>query len=301
MVKVFTLAFFLFSSVAVFGQLPVIYGAQQVFGVATTLGRQVVQADQERKEKARQEELEFEYFNLVAAGDTLYARKEYETAIARYNEALRIRQEQYPRDQIARASAEMARARNDEFRLLIDNADSLYTEMAYDAAIAQYSAALEIRQDFYASEQIVKANEAKSLLGKVHVSGLLITGERIEGITSKAFSNDPYSDFIAPGKYPSTDQKLIYSSYQTIDGISVPAGVRLIVYSEIGYSGQVLLDITGPAIVNNSAKKDSPAGKEFVSGTFPVFLQKTFPASSRSWSASDMQTWGKGSMQVITL
>lgn len=52
-------------------------GAQQVFGAASNIGRQIKQADNERKENERREEINFNYFVTIAEADTLFAKKHY--------------------------------------------------------------------------------------------------------------------------------------------------------------------------------------------------------------------------------
>ena len=290
---------FLSTSFAQFfpGGLP---GAGQVVTTVGTIGRNIYQAKQMQEQNKEREEFEANYAAIVADADTLYNRGKYEEAISGYNLALSIKQEQYPKDQIGRATIEIARARREAYQLLIDKSDSLYAEMSYDAAIAGYKEALSIKSEQYPNDQVLKANAEIARWKKVHFSGLLISDTRIDELSSKAYSDDPYSDFVRPGKYASMEQYLTYSGYQVLDGIAVPANTRLIVYNEQNFKGKVLLDVTGPAIISNSRLKNTPdAAETHVKNYSLPVLQSLFPQSVRQWSATDMQTWLKGSMEII--
>lgn len=276
-------------------------GAQQIFGAVSSVGREVVRAAENKKAREELEQREEEYNNTVAQGDQLFASGQYRVARDTYQTAMRIKQNQYVRDQVARCDAEIARAERQEYQLLIDRADSLYAKENYPAAIEAYTAALERSNQQYARDKIAQIRDDQERWQKVHFSGLLISDRREDGLSSKAYSKDPYSDFMGPGKYMVSDNSLVYSNYQTLDGIAIPAGMRLVIYSEPHFKGTVLLDVTGPAIINNRSKKDTPAQAEAHSREFTELLQVKFPQSVRSWSGSDMNSWIKGSMEIVKL
>jgi tetratricopeptide (TPR) repeat protein len=233
------------------------------------------------------------YRELITDADTLYNRGEYTSAIALYNQSLFMDSTQrYPKDRIAAANTELARLEKDPYQMLVDEGDSLYREMYYDVAIARYDSALVMKREKYPQDRRALAELELQRWKTVQFCGLPITDERIDGITSKAYSDDPYSDFLVPGKYKWLDAELTYSNFQTLDGIAVPEGVRLIVYSKRDFTGNVLLDITGPAIVNNAKKTipDVAAAKR---------LQEAFPSAVRTVSSSDMELWVKGSALIV--
>lgn len=294
------LLFVLFSFSTAFSQLGA-YGAQQVFGAVTTLGREVVRAVEYKKTKEEQELREEEYLNTVAHADQLFAAGQYREANERYNAALRLKSEQYVRDQIARCNAEIARAERQEYQLLLDKADSLYAQLNYSGAIEAYTAALERSNQQYPKDKIQQAKADQERWQKVHFSGLLIADTRQDDLSSRAYSKDPYSDFLKPGKYHLIDSYLVYSNYQTLDGIAIPANMRLVVYSEPNFQGTVLLDVSGPAIINNTSKKNSPASEEVQTREFIAPLQQKFPQSVRTWSVNNMNSWVKGSMEITIL
>lgn len=293
------LFFTLFFFSELFGQFNIgTGGAYQVVNAVSTLGREVVRAVEYKKEKQEIEQREAEYNNFVQQGDQLFDQGRYREALEAYNQALRYKQEQYVRDQMARCNAELARIDREEYQLLIDKADSLYKQLNYQEAIAIYTEALTKKDVQYPKDKIKEATADQERWKKVHFSGLLISDTRQDDLSSGAFSKDPYSDFVKPGKYNFISNSLIYSSYQTLDGIAVPENMRLVIYSEPNFKGTVLLDITGPAIINNVSKKNNADAGEIQSREFTAPLQKHFPPSVRTWSVNDMKSWINGSMEI---
>lgn len=288
-----------FGFLPVFGQVVLgTYGAQQVFGAVSTLGREVVGAIEYKKAKEEKEQREAEFNNVIVQADGLFAAGKYSESVVLYNQALSLKQDQYPRDQIARCNAELARINREEYQLLIDKADSLYSQLNFDLAIENYTTALTVNNQQYPKDKIKAATADQERWQKVHFSGLLISDTREDDLSSKAYSKDPYSDFINPGKYSVINNSLVYSNYQTLDGIAVPANIRLIIYSEPHFKGTILLDIVGPAIINNAIKKNIPASEEVQTREFNTPLQQIFPQSVRIWSANDMKSWINGSMEI---
>ncbi|AEA42408.1 hypothetical protein [Fluviicola taffensis] len=296
------LSFILFGFAPVFGQVVLgTYGAQQVFGAVSSLGREVVGAIEYKKSKEEKEQREAEFNNFIVQADGLFAEGKYSESVVLYNQALSLKQDQYPRDQIARCNAELARINREEYQLLIDKADSSYTQLNFDLAIENYNAALAVNNQQYPKDKIKEAMEDKERWGKIHFSGLLISDTREDDLSSRAYSNDPYSDFMNPGKYGVINNSLVYSNYQTLDGIAVPANMRLVIYSEPHFKGTVLVDVVGPAIINNITKKNAQASEEVQTREFSTPLQQIFPQTVRTWSVSDMKSWIKGSMEITKL
>lgn len=300
--KQILLLFILFAFTAVFGQVGLsTNGAQQVVGAVRTLGREVVRATEQKKAKEEQEQRDAEYNAYVQQGDQLFDQGKYREANTQYNQALRYKQEQYVRDQMARCNTELARIDREEYQLLIDKADSLYKQLKFQEAVRVYKEALTKKDVQYPKDKIKEATADQDRWNKVHFSGLLISDIRLDDQTSEVFSKDPYSDYIKQGKYNLIQNLLIYSSYQTLDGIAVPANTRLVIYSEPNFKGIRLLDIVGPAIINNGIKKNTANAADIQSREFTTPLQFHFPQSVRIWSTSDMKSWVNGSMEIISI
>lgn len=300
--KLVTLFIILSGFSTAYGQIAIgTQGAQQIFGAVSSLGREVIRAAEQKKVREEQEQRELEYLGTVAQGDTFFVHGQYREAIEQYNQALTFKQEQYVKDQIARSNAELSRASRQEYQLLIDKADEQYAEMNYTAAIENYTAALEVRNEQYPKDRIEEIKASQERWKRVHFSGLLIADARKDDLSSKAYSKDPFSDFIKPGKYALIDDFLVYANFQTLDGIAVPANTRLVIYSEPHFKGQILVDVVGPAIINNSSKKNDAPSAEAHTREFAPPLHVIFPQSVRTWSNGDMNKWVKGSMEITTL
>lgn len=288
-----------FSQQPVYCQLPVFQpGLGTVVSTVSNMGRGIRQANEAKNREREEEERDYMYWNFISLADTFYVHQQYEKAISQYQKALEYKNEQYPKDRIALATAEQGRLNGDPYQLIIDKADSLFVLTNYEAAVEHYQKAIAIKSEQYPKDQIAKANLEIARRKSVHFSGLAIAGERINDQTSKAFSDDPWSDFIVVGRYEWIDRILTYSNFTELDGIAVPANTHLIIYSERNFKGTVLLDVTGPAIVYNSANALSSA---HLTDTFATpAIQETFPPEVRKQSTSDMHQWIKGSMEIST-
>ncbi len=273
-----------------------------VTSTATSIGRGLRDAKEAQDRTKEQEELQLRYDALIVQADTLFTNQQYQEAIDSYTEAMRIRPNEYPREQIIRAQVELDRVNQEKYQVLIDRADSLFQQMQYEQAIAQYKEALTVRDRPYPKDQIANVNAEIMRWKKVHFSGLMIADSRVEGVSSGAYRDDPYSDFLAPGKYAWIDRFLTYANFQTLDGIAVPPNVRLVIYSEKDFEGEVILDVTGPAVINNTQLQANTESKSTHAKTYePGQLQTIFPQSVRRWSESNMQRWIDGSMEIIAL
>lgn len=269
-------------------------GIFQVGSAATNIFRGLKQAHDIQHQRRFGEE----YTQLIADADTLFDRGEFESARHLYNQAVIMDSaQQYPKVRLEQIDAVFARRNGDPYQLTVDAGDSLFRQMYYAEAVARYNEALAIKEAPYPRERIAAANHELTRWQTVHFCGLPLTDEYVESVTSRAYANDAFSDFILPGEYPWLGRLLASSHFQTLDGIAVPAGMRLIVYSDHNFRGTVLLDVTGPAIVNNTVRQ----------GALPTIvipsarLQEAFPPETRTWSQSDMQTWPNGSAQIIAV
>lgn len=286
------LLFVLLGSSTAFGQFNIgVQGAYQIINAVSTLGREAVSAAEFKKFKKEQQAHEAEYMTAIQVADSLFIKEKYTEASEQYSVALRFRNEEYAINQIARCNTESTRITLQKYEALLDTADVAYTQLNYTSAIKYYSAALEIRDEEYPRAKIDLARIRLERWKTVHISSLLISDSSINELSSQAYSTDSYSNFIPQGKYPAINQYYM-------DGIAIPDSTRLIIYSEPNFKGKVLLDIVGPAIISNSSKKNDPASREIQSKTFKGALQRVFPQSVRSWSASDMHEWAKGSMEI---
>lgn len=133
-------------------------------------------------------------------------------------------------------------------------------------------------------------------------SGRLVTDdEKYE--ESVIFQPTRESEYVGSGYYPIASQAFPNSTQSTFDGIALVAGTRIIIYEKQNFQGRVLLDIKGPAIINNIHWKDDP----ILSGIIDEIntkelggnLNTIFPKSCRKYSDSDMHSWSNGSLKIM--
>jgi len=289
-------------SVTAFGQFNIgSQGVYQVFNAVTTLGREVVTAAEYKKFKKEQQAHEAEYMTAVQRADSLFLQRNYAEAITEYNRALQFRQDNYAIDQIGRSNVELARINLQNFEKFLDTADLAYNQLKYPEAIRYYEKALELRDDEYPRAKIEQAKAREELWHTVHFSSLLISDSSITDLSSEVFPTDSYSNFIPLGQYPVLNGFSWGSNNQTPNGIAIPANMRFVVYSESHFKGKVLIDVVGPAIINNGSRKVQAESVTVHTKQFDEPLQTIFPQTLRIWSTGDMKEWYKGSMEIVGL
>lgn len=108
----------------------------------------------------------------------------------------------------------------------------------------------------------------------------------------------------------------------TFDSIAIAPGVRVEIYSSDNFSGDVLLDQIGPAVIYNTIWKNDTAPRnrcspyDDLANTYSNAVESTmarewqgnnpegipwnsiFPPSTRMWSSSNMHTWSDGSIRI---
>jgi hypothetical protein len=203
--------------------------------------------------------------------------QKYDNAILLYNEILKNKEDQYAKDRILEAQALRAKQLQKEKQTQEQQ---------------QKDEALRIEAELASSETYGTHT--------VHFTGALMSDVSSDTQwTTEAFNKkDPYSDFLQPGKYNDLSNTLKKSYGFTLDGIAVPANTRLIMYKDQDCQGEVLLDITGPAIVNNGWRISNKRFKDLSTKQFYEALQAYFPQHTRSWSKTNMHNWSKGSLEI---
>lgn len=217
---------------------------------------------------------EADYQFLTTKADEFILQRKYDDAILLYKEILKERDDQYAKDRILEAEALRAKKQKEEEQLKQD-------------------AFLRAKAEFERSK--------KFKTSRVHFTGALISDESSNSKwTSKALdTTDAYSSFVEVGKYGDLGKVLFRANSYTMDGIAVPANTRLIIYKDKNFKGEVVLDIAGPAIVNNIIYSEMNPYKQVNDKQFNQDLQPYFPQDVRIWSHSNMREWTGGSMEII--
>lgn len=129
-------------------------------------------------------------------------------------------------------------------------------------------------------------------------SGLLISDEFLENHISLIYQVDPYSEYVGCGQYPKNTKAFPKSVKTTFDGIAIDRNTRVIIYSKKNFRGKILLDKTGPAIINNGAWRNDERINNFTTKKFKEPLETNFPPECRIWSDTNMNKWSKGSVKI---
>ena len=134
---------------------------------------------------------------------------------------------------------------------------------------------------------------------RVHFSGLFMGDTYKPQYISEIYKIDDYSEYVGSGFYPDNTMAFPKSVRYTFDGIAIDKGTRLIIFSKKNFQGEILLDISGPAIVNNVKHIDNSAVNFCNTINFKTSLQNNYPQSVRKWSKSNMWDWSYGSCKII--
>jgi len=134
---------------------------------------------------------------------------------------------------------------------------------------------------------------------RAHFSGTLLSDVFVDNHMSIIYQADEYGEYVGEGEYPNNATAFPNAVDHTFDAIAVDAGTRIILYSEPNFGGTVLLDVTGPALINNVKWKNDSRIKNVNTQTLGNGLNGLFPKSCRRWSSSNMNNWSRGSVKVV--
>jgi epidermal growth factor receptor substrate 15 len=98
-----------------------------------------------KKEDLANQQADSEYLNLIKAADALRDQKKYEQAILKYEEALRKKDEDYPRTQIAEIKA--LTEKDAKYKEAVTQADMFYNQKSYQAAKDKYTIANKLKPE----------------------------------------------------------------------------------------------------------------------------------------------------------
>ncbi|MDM8560051.1 alpha/beta fold hydrolase [Candidatus Parabeggiatoa sp. HSG14] len=130
-------------------------------------------------------------------------------------------------------------------------------------------------------------------------TGAIVGGKFVTNTVSEVYQEDTMSEYVGAGEYPNNERAFPKAVAATFDGIAIDSGTRVVIYSKKNFKGKILLDKTGPAIINNLLWKNYPRLNRYHTETYDEPLQSSFPQSVRKWSNSNMHKWSYGSLKVI--
>lgn len=151
-------------------------------------------------------------------------------------------------------------------------------------------------QPEYVQDSIPRAPQVNC---RVHFSGLLMGGQYEEIGISEIYTEDFASEYVGAGFYPNNSEAFPKAVSTTFDGIAIDRGTHLILYSQPDFTGEVLLDVRGPAIINNVRWVNDSRYNHCNTDIFTLNLQSNYPQNVRRWSTSDMHKWSNGSCKIM--
>ena len=130
----------------------------------------------------------------------------------------------------------------------------------------------------------------------VHFSTTILGGDEVFGQASIINQCDNWCHILGQGNYHNMSE--ILTNISTLNGMAISPHVRIIIYSDINYEGEIMADITGPALLNNNVY-NRHMFPPFHNKQYPVnYLQLLYPEERRSW-IYNMDMWKDGSMKII--
>lgn len=134
---------------------------------------------------------------------------------------------------------------------------------------------------------------------RVHFAGTLISDHPVSQHISEIYVLDEFSEYVGSGFYPNNSIAFPKAVNSSFDGIAIDRGTRLIIYSKPNFQGEILVDILGPAIINNEQYRNDASLGDFIHQRFKEPLETNYPQSCRQWSSSNMNDWDKGSCKIF--
>jgi streptogramin lyase len=133
-----------------------------------------------------------------------------------------------------------------------------------------------------------------------HMSGGLLSDEFIDNFLDIIFVKSEYGNIVPSGKYPSNRSAFPNAIDTTFDSLAIGKNVNIKVYSGPSFTGQLLLDQDGPALVMNIVRQ-AEFPQIFEKFYSDPLLNNLFPQSRRFWSSSNMWDWADGSCIVTDI
>lgn len=157
-----------------------------------------------------QEQLDASYSAALDAGDSFMRAEEFQKAIDKYNEALKLKpNEKYPKDQIASATKTLEeklanRKKQDEFNDLMTEGENLVSDKKYEPALQKYQAAQKIFPD---NKEVAKRIAA--------------VNQTIADREAQAAKQKQYDDLIAAAdkKFKAEDYEAALKDYQSAGAV----------------------------------------------------------------------------------
>ena len=153
---------------------------------------------------------------------------------------------------------------------------------------------------------LCKCNESREYFSQLnfltHFSDSLIGDSDKLGWSSQIGSPSlNYNEIITSANEYFDGEKIFTKN---INGIVINSNSRLQIYSNKNFTGSLLLDITGPAVINNAEYRDTYDGYAIHNNPYSSELENIFQYNSRYWSdelsSIKMSEWFNGSFRILS-
>lgn len=166
-------------------------------------------------------------------------------------------------------------------------------------------------------------NQDPAVGARAHFNGGFL-GTQLTDVSQKIFSTAEGGTFstrnlgeiLGIGEYPKNTEAFPLAIENTFDSLAVDAGVKCIIYSGQNFSGDVLLEKTGPFVIYNYSMRHFQGGS-FDPSIAPLWVDseevpqqpgvtygELFPTEVRTWDAAiggNMHNWSSGSMKLVAV
>ena len=197
---------------------------------------QIAAAKIRQEEQARKAKLREQYQGFVDQGDQAFAKKKYKEAIAHYQDALTlVPGEQYPKDQIAKATEELAKI-EEGYNKAVAEGDKQFAVKKYAESIEAYKQALSFKpNESYPQEQIDKATEEMNKPTVVAFTDITAFGE-VNKDSVKAIVEKPKEPEVQKNPTPKVMYKTTSEgdadNFRRLLGANYPQGITKEKYNE---------------------------------------------------------------------
>ncbi|MBR9833328.1 hypothetical protein GYB57_14380 [bacterium] len=194
----------------------------------------------EAKRKAEEEasyETKATYLNIIAKADQSFAEEDYPAAIAKYEEALTVMDEQYPKDQLkviadkkakekekeaaealAKANAAKEKAKLDkDYQIALDKANAAYDAKNMESALAAYQFASNLKPNEQFPQDRIKEIQEQQALADAKAEEARLAKERQMAAKEKAAQDEAaFNEYIkkADVAFKAKDLQNAKSDYQ---------------------------------------------------------------------------------------
>lgn len=177
---------------------------------------------------------------------------------------------------------------------------NLYSNTTYYFQILAYGSGVTTTEDTMKQHSVSIKTPNIDPQGdcRAHFTGALMGDHFERGWLTEVYVEDIYSEYVGAGWYALNRQAFPKATGSSFDGIAIDAGTKITIYSQPNYTGGILYEKVGPAIINNGKWAIYSQYYNGVMANWKEPLQSTYPQDVREWSNTNMHLWPSGSMLI---